>query len=47
MISYGNITAMALGAQQYYHCDAHDGMMSYLPLCHVAEQIFNISLTTQ
>jgi long-chain acyl-CoA synthetase len=47
MISYGNITAMALGAQHYYHCDAQDGMLSYLPLCHVAEQIFTISLPMQ
>ena len=43
MISYGNITAMALGAQHYYHCDPKDAMLSYLPLCHVAEQIFTIS----
>ena len=47
MISYGNITAMALGAQHYYHCDAQDAMLSYLPLCHVAEQIFTISLPMQ
>ena len=47
MISYGNITAMALGAQHYYHCDANDAMLSYLPLCHVAEQIFTISLPMQ
>lgn len=44
MISYGNITAMAFGAQHYYHCDHKDTMLSYLPLCHVAEQIFTISL---
>ena len=27
MISYGNITAMALGAQHFYHCDAKDAML--------------------
>ena len=47
MISYGNITAMALGAQHYYHCSSNDAMLSYLPLCHVAEQIFTISLPMQ
>ncbi len=47
MISYGNITAMALGAQHYYHCGPQDAMLSYLPLCHVAEQIFTISLPMQ
>jgi long-chain acyl-CoA synthetase len=47
MISYGNITAMAMGAQQFYRCDGRDNMLSYLPLCHVAEQIFTISLPMQ
>ena len=47
MISYGNITAMALGAQHYYRCSSQDAMLSYLPLCHVAEQIFTISLPMQ
>lgn len=47
MITYSNITAMAMGAQQFYHCDAQDAMLSYLPLCHVAEQIFTISLPMQ
>lgn len=47
MITYRNITAMAMGAQQFYHCDGRDAMLSYLPLCHVAEQIFTISLPMQ
>ena len=47
MITYSNITAMAMGAQQFYHCDGRDAMLSYLPLCHVAEQIFTISLPMQ
>ncbi|MBM3363007.1 MAG: long-chain fatty acid--CoA ligase [Betaproteobacteria bacterium] len=47
MITYSNITAMAMGAQNFYHCDGRDAMLSYLPLCHVAEQIFTISLPMQ
>ena len=47
MISYRNITAMAVGAQGFYHCNGQDAMLSYLPLCHVAEQIFTISLPMQ
>jgi long-chain acyl-CoA synthetase len=47
MISYSNITAMAVGAQEFYHCNGQDAMLSYLPLCHVAEQIFTISLPMQ
>jgi long-chain acyl-CoA synthetase len=47
MISYANITAMAVGAQFFYRCDGRDAMLSYLPLCHVAEQIFTVSLPMQ
>jgi long-chain acyl-CoA synthetase len=44
MISYGNIAAMARGADAVYHCTPDDSMVSYLPLCHVAEQIFSVYL---
>ncbi len=44
MISYGNIAAMARGADAIYRCTPEDSMVSYLPLCHVAEQIFTVNL---
>ncbi|HYF20741.1 MAG TPA: AMP-binding protein [Ramlibacter sp.] len=44
MISYGNLNAMAEGSQAIFQCDEHDSMLSYLPLCHVAEQIFTVQL---
>jgi long-chain acyl-CoA synthetase len=44
MISYGNINAMASGMNSIYQCTPADSMVSYLPLCHVAEQIFTIYL---
>ena len=44
MISYGNINAMIEGTQHFYHCTDADSMLSYLPLCHVAEQIFTVYL---
>ncbi len=44
MISYGNINAMTAGAQHFYRCTEADSMLSYLPLCHVAEQIFTVYL---
>jgi len=43
-LSYGNINAMTEGAQQVFRCDARDTLLSYLPLCHVAEQIFTLDL---
>jgi long-chain acyl-CoA synthetase len=44
MISYGNINAMASGMDAIYRCTPADSMVSYLPLCHVAEQIFTVYL---
>ena len=44
MISYGNINAMIAGTQHFYRCTEADSMLSYLPLCHVAEQIFTVYL---
>lgn len=44
MISYGNINAMASGMDAIYRCTPVDSMVSYLPLCHVAEQIFTVYL---
>jgi len=39
MISYGNIAAMAPGVIERLGLDAHTSHLSYLPLCHVAEQM--------
>jgi long-chain acyl-CoA synthetase len=44
MISYGNIAAMAAGTDAVYRCRPRDSMVSYLPLCHVAEQIYTVYL---
>jgi long-chain acyl-CoA synthetase len=44
MISYGNIAAMAAGTDAIYQCAPADSMVSYLPLCHVAEQIYTVYL---
>jgi len=44
MISYGNIAAMAAGTDAVYRCSPADSMVSYLPLCHVAEQIYTVYL---
>ena len=44
MISYGNIAAMAAGTDAIYRCTPQDSMVSYLPLCHVAEQIYTVHL---
>jgi long-chain acyl-CoA synthetase len=44
MISYGNIAAMAAGTDVIYRCSPQDSMVSYLPLCHVAEQIYTVHL---
>jgi long-chain acyl-CoA synthetase len=44
MISYGNINAMTQGAQAIFRCTPQDSMLSYLPLCHVAEQMFTVDL---
>ncbi|RJF91921.1 AMP-dependent synthetase/ligase [Noviherbaspirillum saxi] len=39
MISYGNIAAMAPGVIDRLGLDGHTAHLSYLPLCHVAEQM--------
>ena len=39
MISYGNIAAMAPAVVDRLHLGAHTSHLSYLPLCHVAEQM--------
>jgi long-chain acyl-CoA synthetase len=44
MISYANIAAMAAGTDAIYRCTARDSTLSYLPLCHVAEQIYSVYL---
>ena len=44
MISYGNINAMASGTDAIYRCTPADSTVSYLPLCHVAEQIYSVYL---
>ncbi|MFM7705591.1 MAG: AMP-dependent synthetase/ligase [Rubrivivax sp.] len=44
MISYGNVAAMAAGADAIYRCTRADSTVSYLPLCHVAEQIYTVNL---
>ena len=44
MISYGNIAAMAASTDAIYHCTPSDSTVSYLPLCHVAEQIYTVCL---
>ena len=47
MLSYGNVNAMAAGADAIYRCTPDDSMVSYLPLCHVAEQIYTVDLPLQ
>jgi long-chain acyl-CoA synthetase len=44
MISYGNSAAMAAGTDAIYRCTPRDSTVSYLPLCHVAEQIYTVCL---
>ncbi|MBL8288915.1 MAG: AMP-binding protein [Rubrivivax sp.] len=44
MLSYGNLAAMARGADAIYRCTSEDSTVSYLPLCHVAEQIYTVGL---
>ena len=44
MLSYGNSAAMAAGADAIYRCTPADTTLSYLPLCHVAEQIYTVDL---
>jgi len=42
MIGYGNVAAMALGVIDRLGLDAGTGHLSYLPLCHVAEQMLTV-----
>ena len=42
MISYGNIAAMAPGVIDRLRLSAHTSHLSYLPLCHVAEQMLTV-----
>lgn len=44
MISYGNISAMAASTDTIFCCQPSDSTVSYLPLCHVAEQIYTVCL---
>ena len=44
MISYGNVNAMSIGTDAIYGCTPADSTVSYLPLCHVAEQIYSVYL---
>ena len=44
MISYGNVNAMSIGTDAIYSCTSADSTVSYLPLCHVAEQIYSVYL---
>ena len=44
MLSYGNVNAMAAGVDAVFHCTARDSVVSYLPLCHVAEQVYSVNL---
>jgi long-chain acyl-CoA synthetase len=42
MITYDNINAAAAGGAAMYGFNADDTILSYLPLCHVAEQTFTV-----
>jgi long-chain acyl-CoA synthetase len=42
MITYDNINAAAAGGIALYGFNADDTVLSYLPLCHVAEQSFTV-----
>ncbi len=42
MISYGNVAAMAPGVIERLGLDAQTSHLSYLPLCHVAEQMLTV-----
>ena len=44
MLSYGNVNAMAAGVNAVFRCTVHDSVVSYLPLCHVAEQVYSVNL---
>ncbi len=42
MISHRNIVAMINSMAEVTHIDEKDSVVSYLPLCHIAEQIFSV-----
>ena len=42
MISHRNIVAMVNSMAAVTHIDEKDAVVSYLPLCHIAEQIFSV-----
>ncbi|MFA5665007.1 long-chain fatty acid--CoA ligase [Castellaniella sp.] len=44
MLSFGNMAAMAASTDAIYQCTPQDSTVSYLPLCHVAEQIYTVGL---
>jgi len=44
MLSFANVAAMAAGTDAIYRCTPEDSVVSYLPLCHVAEQIYSVNL---
>jgi long-chain acyl-CoA synthetase len=47
MISHRNVLAQARAAAEATGIDGGDSVVSYLPLCHVAEQIFSVYLPLQ
>ena len=47
MISHRNVLAQARAAAEATGIDGRDSVVSYLPLCHVAEQIFSVYLPLQ
>ena len=44
MMSWRGLGAAARGLNTMLHCDERDSLVSYLPLCHVAEQMFSIHI---
>ena len=44
MMSWRGLGAAAQGLNTALRCSEHDSLVSYLPLCHVAEQMFSIHI---
>jgi long-chain acyl-CoA synthetase len=44
MMSWRGLGAAARGLNSILHCGERDSLVSYLPLCHVAEQMFSIHI---
>src|SRR5690606_33226507 len=42
MLSHRNLLAVADGAAQVYEAGPDDEVLSYLPLCHIAERLFSV-----